>query len=108
MKYIIFLVMITSCGIKHEHTVKGIDGTTIKFGPDFAAAAKLCDDRYGYKTPESEACFEDYRNYTAIKVELDLSGIEEFCNKVYIDQEDVTTCAQDLLEILTKATDSVQ
>jgi hypothetical protein len=104
MKYIILLVLIISCGVKHEHTIKGFDGTSVNFGPNFNDAANICDNRYGYKTKESEDCFKDYRDYTSIKIVLDLSGIEEFCNKTYIDQEEVTACAQDLLEILTKVT----
>jgi hypothetical protein len=103
MKYIL-LVLLASCGIKHDVKVKGVDGAKFKFGPDFEAAAAFCDNRYGYLTKESEDCFNDYRSYTSVKVELDLSGIEEFCNKVYTDPDQVTGCAQDLIELLNNAT----
>lgn len=99
MKKLILLVLIAGCSVK----IKGIPNqTNNKVGPDFIAAATFCDERYGYLTSESEACFADYRHYFDIKVSFDLNSITEFCNNSYIVSNDIDDCMKDLTEILTK------
>lgn len=103
MKYFLLgLILLCSCTSKVK--VSGIpEKASAEIGPDFEKAAKFCDDRYGKKSDESEDCFEDYRGYFDLKISLDLEGLEEFCEKVYVDQQEVNTCVEDLLGILNNA-----
>jgi hypothetical protein len=99
--FIILLLNLTSCGVK----IKGLDNikpeVNAKVGPDFEGAANFCDERYGYKTAESEACFEDYRDYFDVEVKLDVLSINKFCEEAYTDQEEIDTCIKDLIGVMT-------
>lgn len=95
----IFAVLV-GCSVQ----VKGIpDQTNSQFGPDFAGAAAFCDSRYGTKSPAAEACFEDYRDYLKVRVYLDLSELQDYCNKAYQNPDDRAGCVNDLTALLTKA-----
>lgn len=96
MKYLIILMFLANCGLKLKHEGE----PTVKVSPDFEGAAKFCDERYGEKTEEAEACFKDYREYTNIKVSLDLEVIEEFCAKNYDIPQERIGCENDLIELL--------
>jgi hypothetical protein len=92
------LLLLTSCGFTLTH--RGIPSTVnANIGPDFEKAAKFCDDRYGEKSDEAESCFQDYRDYTKIRVVLDMQAIEDFCNKNYTDDTEKTKCISDVAQI---------
>jgi hypothetical protein len=72
----------------------------INLEPDFENAMRVCDERYGAKTKESEECFEDFRNYYKTSFGLDLSGIIEFCEDRYNLEEEQELCQDELLNII--------
>ncbi len=100
MKYLIVLTILSSCGkIKVETNVP----KKIEFGPDFAQAIQICDERYGKGTPEAESCFQDYRSFLSPKISLDLANLGTFCKGRYTTKEEVAACEDDLLNIINKA-----
>lgn len=96
----IIINLLSSCGSKIE--VEGVDDvkTESKIGPDFEGAANFCDTRYGKLTQEAEACFEDYRNYFKINIELSFNEITDFCEEQFTNQSDIDICRTDLLSLL--------
>jgi hypothetical protein len=97
-----------SCAV--DHKVTGVpDKTTSTIGPDFVAASRFCDERYGQGTVQAEDCFRDFRQYSNIKVELDLKSILEFCKDAYPNsQADLDACYKDLSLALIDALRSSQ
>jgi hypothetical protein len=73
---------------------------SLEFGPDFEKASEFCDNRYGPGTDESEACFQDYRNYYSIQLGLDLEALVDFCEERAVG--DVEACIEDLTNILSE------
>jgi len=72
----------------------------IRFGPDFKGVIEVCDERYGFKTEESELCFMDYRNYLEIEAKLNLDSIVDYCNTVYTVPAEITQCQANLSTFL--------
>lgn len=107
---IILFTLCFSCS-KHSLKVKGLDNIkakidapeAIELGPDFEKAANFCDNRYLPDFDAAESCFEDYRTFYAIKVTLDLTGILDFCEANYSNNQDVEECISDLTDILNNA-----
>lgn len=96
------LILLSACSFTLKH--KGIpDNINVTAGPDFEKAAKFCDDRYGASSDAAESCFKDYRDYTKIKVEFDMSSLQDFCYKAYTVTDDQTKCITDI----TNAFDSI-
>lgn len=95
---IIGLLMLAGCGfeLRHKGIPKEVDASV---GPDFEKAAQFCDERYGKMSEEAESCFQDYRDYTKIRVVLDLEAIEDFCYKSYIDPIEQAKCVSDVAQI---------
>ncbi len=106
MKYLL-LLLIVSCGkIKVETTPVKVETNlpkSIGFGPDFQKAADFCDERYGKDTTESEDCFKDYRTFLSPKIAFDLANLDSFCNGRYTAIDDVKSCEDDLLSIISNA-----
>lgn len=95
--YLFLLALLAGCGIDLRH--KGVpDKVETTVGPDFAKAAAFCDDRYGAKSPEAESCFQDYRDYTKIKVSLDMESLQRFCETNYPVEEDRVQCVEDVMK----------
>jgi len=94
---ILLLISLIACGKPLRVEVRTPEG--INFGPDFRGALELCDSRYGYRSLESEECFNDYRTYFQIKLSLDLDSITQYCQK-YPTEEERQTCEENLLEML--------
>ena len=93
-------MMVCGCGAKFDHKVTGLENSTVHVDLGFAEAMKVCDQRYGYKTPEAEACFRDYRNFTKVTFGLDLSAITKFCESSYPDDPvAIRNCSQDLIDL---------
>ena len=97
LQSILIFLLLTSCG-KVKVTTDLPD--QVKFGPNFEEASLFCDNRYGYQTVESEACFQDYRTFLSPKITLDLASIRTFCKGSYSDQEEIEECEKDILAII--------
>ena len=98
MKILLVLLLLVSCGkVVDVQVPKKID---VGVGPDFAGAIKLCDERYGVKTLESEACFKDYRQYTQIKLSADPGSVLNYCQAKYTTQTEIDQCELDLNNLL--------
>jgi len=111
---LMILILLCSCG-KFKHEVSGVPTSykidaphDFKLGPDFEKAAKFCDDRYGKDTPEAEACFQDYRTYTTLKIAIDLKAITSFCKESYTDTIDIQSCVEDITKLLESLTGSIK
>ena len=78
-----------SCGIDHE--IKGLEDTKIDIGPDYEGMARFCDNRYGFKTEEAEACFYDLRTYYNIEFSFNFDLAVKFC-------KNNPDCVADLIE----------
>ena len=108
MKYIIMIILICSCGMKHnvdgdvktESEIETDLPDRISFEPDFEKAAKFCDDRYGEKTLEAEDCFQDFRDYYKATVGIGFDAILDYCSSKYEDQELINECESDILDII--------
>ena len=94
---ILFLTLLVSCGVKHtvqfKETKLGVD-----VSPDFKKGAEMCDERYGYKTPEAELCFKDFRKYFSIEISATPEGIENYCEETYTDPVEIQECQDSLGE----------
>lgn len=100
MYKLLILLLIVSCGkIKVETNLP----KKIEFGPDFAQAISICDERYGKGTVDSEACFQDYRSFLSPKISFDFASINTFCKGRYTTPEELKGCEDDLLSIISKA-----
>ena len=98
---LISLILLTNCGVQ----VKGIPSAIHEtVGPDLVGAGAFCDSRYGAGTAASEACFQDYMNYTKIVVSINLNGISSFCDAQYADPTQQSACVTDLLTFLGNST----
>jgi len=104
-KILIPLLFLTSCGINHNHKVnsakmtvetKQQDPYVVQIDNKLIEAASFCDERYGYKTPEAEECFKDFRNYFNLTLELDDQLILASCISRYQDNDAIQACVQDL------------
>lgn len=101
------VIALTSCGMK----VKGLDSLeniNIKapedftLGADFKKVAEFCDDRYGKKTLEAEACFKDYRDFYKLEISFDVTAFEDYCSQSYAG-DDIDSCIDDLLSIFNSS-----
>lgn len=102
MRYLLLLLII-SCGkIKVETDIP----KNFTAGADFKTASEFCDNRYGYKTKDSEDCFNDYRKYFSPKLSLDLASIESFCKSNYTNETDILGCQTDLLNIIRNSSNN--
>ena len=100
------ITLLTSCG-KIKHEIRGVPSNykidaphDFSLGPDFEKAAKVCNSFYGKKTAEAEACFKDYRNYTKLKIAIDLDSIKLFCKESYNVEEEYKSCISDLVTLI--------
>lgn len=111
MKYLITLTLLCSCGmdiggleslenIEANGEIKTDLPENIAFEPDFEKAIKVCDNKYGKGTEESDECFKDFRNYYKTTVGFDFSGIIEFCEERYDTELEVDACQDELLDIV--------
>ena len=94
MRSLLIIAILSGCGFTLRHS----GNVQADIGPDFVGAAKFCDDRYGAGTAEAESCFQDYRDYTKIRVVLDIQAIQDFCNKNYTDSVAQAKCVSDVAQ----------
>ena len=101
---LILLVLLTACGAKIQHVVTTPEGVDVEVGPKFREAAEFCDERYGFRTEDSEKCFLDYRNYYTLKLQFDLSSMEDFCKQYYEESSNsnIDGCIDDLTSLFSK------
>lgn len=113
MKYIIMIIFLVGCGMKHnvegdmkaEAKIETDLPDRISFEPDFQKAAKFCDDRYGEKTSEAEDCFQDFRDYYKATVGIDFDAILDYCAAKYEEEELINECEEDILDIIGEQKD---
>lgn len=94
--------IIIACG-KMKHDVKAPTNfkadVDAKVDDGFTELFELCDNRYGYKTLESEQCIADGKAYRKLQVGIDLTSVEQFCQ----EREDEDGCFQDLTSLFEDA-----
>lgn len=99
MKKVIILLLLVSCGkIKIDTKpikVEKPGPLNVYVGPDFKAAAQFCDDRYGFKTEQSELCFMDFRNYLSLSVQADADLIQNYCDGRFTENTEIEQCLID-------------
>lgn len=99
---LVLITLLTSCGKLKIDTkpikVENPGPVNVYIGPDFKAAADFCDQRYGFKTSESESCFLDFRNYLSISVDFNEQLLNDYCNGRFVEQSEIEQCQVDFEE----------
>lgn len=111
MMYILPLFLLISCGIDHTVNVSKSKLQVEQKGPfvvdinnRLIEAATFCDNRYGYMSPEAEACFKDFRTYFHISNDLDKQLLTAMCTLQYTDIELVKACIEDVSDYYKEKT----
>lgn len=98
---LVVLILTSACGIDFKIKESLPRKIETFVGPDFEKAALFCDNRYGYKTLESEKCFKDYRNFLQVKVGVDADAVANYCSDRFPnDQQALDQCEDDINDLI--------